>query len=130
MDHSKRERVMSQSFDIKCELTLAEKQAAIHIEVSGCEKVPLKLEVIVESGGRYIVSDAELMLTDGSYICQKCRESVYKYCDGRSLTIAGGQPSHSYAEKMRGTLLIERNGAIIAMTAYSPYTGDYELSFS
>ena len=49
MDHSKRERVMSQSCDIKCELTLAENQAAIHIEVSGREKVPLKLEVIASA---------------------------------------------------------------------------------
>ena len=64
MDHSKRESVMSQSCDIKCELTLAENQAAIHIEVSGREKVPLKLEVI----------------TSAMLDCVMCNIAIYAHC--------------------------------------------------
>ena len=129
MDHSKRENVSMQDFDLLVDVLFSENGATLRVKSTGCENVPVKLELIVEPDGKYSVDDMEMWLRKGAYVYQKCLRSRYQFTDLRSLSVEGGFFAHTFGEKMRGTLPGEGSSASIAMTAYTPFDKSLTLQF-
>ena len=129
MDHSKRENVSMQDFDLLVDVLFADNGATLRVKASGCENVPVKLELIMEPDGKYSVGDMEMWLRKGAYVYQKCLRSSYQFADQRKLSVEGGFFAHTYGEKMRGTLSGEGDSASIAMTAYTPFEKSLTLRF-
>lgn len=130
MDHSKRESVSMQDFDLYVDVTPTDNGAQLHVRSAGCENVPVKLEFILEPDGHYCSNDVEMVLRKGAYLYQKCTDAVYQYDDHRELHIVGGCFAHAYGENMRGTLPGEAANACIALTAYTPFETAVSLTFN
>lgn len=130
MDHSKRESVSMQDFDLYVDITPTDNGAQLHVRSAGCENVPVKLEFILEPDGHYCSNDVEMVLRKGAYLYQKCTDAVYQYDDHRELHIVGGCFAHAYGENMRGTLPGEAANACIALTAYTPFETAVSLTFN
>lgn len=129
MDHTKRENVSMQDFDMQVDVLFTDSGVRLDMKVTGCENVPVKLELIVEPDGKYSVDDMEMWLRKGAYVYQKCDGATYQYADLRTLSISGGFFAHTFGEHMRGTIPGEQESASIAMTTFSPFAKQVELSF-
>ncbi len=130
MDHSKREQVAMQDYDLCVDVTFpSDRRVEFAISASGCDRVPTKFEILLQPDGRYIRDDIEMRLHGGDYLYQKSGSAEYRFNDNRAVTIDGGFFEHHYGENMRGTMPVNNTSAFITMTSYSPFTQTVGFTF-
>ena len=121
MDHSKRRWINVQSLYTEVRIRIADDKITLDLNASGCEAVPMKLEIITDAGGKVVTSDMVSFARAGDYFF--CRsEMKYLYGDCSSFDISGGFAEHYYAEDMRGSAPVDRSNVTFAMTDSTPFS--------
>lgn len=120
MDHSKRENVTMQDFDVSIWFKLADGELTIELDAGGCERIPLKLELIFDAGGVYCTPDCELTARKGDYVYLKKGSAEYKYPDKVKYIIEGGFYGHHYGKNMRGSIPGEESAFSVVMSGFTP----------
>lgn len=59
MDHSKRETVCVQDFDVNLDFSVHGNKLNVTVSTCGCERVPVKMELLFDAGGLYETPDTE-----------------------------------------------------------------------
>ena len=106
MDHTKRESVAMQDFDMTVRIHLCADGMTLDVSGEGCENI-LTENVIARAHG-------------GDYFFQK-GDSEYIFDDHSGFAVRGGFRSHLAGERLRGTLGVDDDHFFIAMTAFTPY---------
>jgi hypothetical protein len=120
MDHSKRERVCVQHFDVNIDFRFSNTTLTVDLHTAGCENVPVKLELLLPSGGIYSTNDTVLFGKPSDYVFLKQGSCEYKFQDHRKFRIHGGFYKHHYGSTMRGSLGTDANLFTIVMTGFTP----------
>ena len=129
MDHSSRPNVFMQDYIIRICVRFTGSGLEAHITTEGVERVLCKLELLLESGGRYMTSDSELRARPGDYVYQKCPRAGYRYNDSRTLFIEGGAFNEPYGENMRGSVPVPDGVFTVCCTFETPIDHTVRLSF-
>ena len=129
MDHSRRPDVFMQDFGFEVEARLREGEASFAVVSRGQAEVPVKLELLMEPGGRFVTGDVALRARPGDYVYQKCGASTYQYMDRHAVAIEGGFHGHEFGENMRGALPGDEKHFFVAMTGFTPLREQVTLRF-
>ena len=122
MDHSKRENVAMQDFDMAVRIHLCADGMTLDVSGEGCENIPSKLELLFEPNGHYLTENVIARAHGGDYFFQK-GDSEYIFDDHSGFAVRGGFRAHHAGEHLRGTLGADDDHFFIAMTAFTPYHG-------
>ena len=120
MDHSKRETVCVQQFDVRIDFRFRDNNLVVDLLANGCENVPVKLELLLPPGGVYSTSDTGLFSAPGNYVFLKQGSCEYLFPDHSGFRIQGGFYAHRYGGTMRGSIGGDPNSFLIAMTGFTP----------
>ena len=120
MDHSKRENVAMQDFDMAVRIHLCADGMTLDVSGEGCENIPSKLELLFEPNGHYLTENVIARAHGGDYFFQK-GDSEYIFDDHSGFAVRGGFRAHHAGERLRGTLGVDDDHFFIAMTAFTPY---------
>ena len=120
MDHTKRESVAMQDFDMAVRIHLCADGMTLDVSGEGCENIPSKLELLLEPNGHYLTEHVIARAHGGDYFFQK-GDSEYIFDDHSGFAVRGGFRSHHAGERLRGTLGVDDDHFFIAMTAFTPY---------
>ena len=120
MDHTKRESVAMQDFDMAVRIHLCADGMTLDVSGEGCENIPSKLELLFEPNGHYLTENVIARAHGGDYFFQK-GDSEYIFDDHSGFAVQGGFRSHHAGERLRGTLGVDDDHFFIAMTAFTPY---------
>lgn len=120
MDHSKRENVAMQDFDMTVRIHLHADGMTLDVSGEGCENIPSKLEILFEPNGHYLTENVIARAHGGDYFFQK-GDCEYIFDDHSGFAVRGGFRSHHAGERLRGTLGVDDDHFFIAMTAFTPY---------
>ena len=120
MDHTKRESVAMQDFDMAVRIHLCADGMTLDVSGEGCENIPSKLELLFEPNGHYLTENVIARAHGGDYFFQK-GDSEYIFDDHSGFAVRGGFRSHHAGERLRGTLGADDDHFFIAMTAFTPY---------
>ena len=129
MDHSRRPDVFMQDFGFDVTARFRAGEASFEIASLGQAGVPVKLELLMESGGRFVTDSLTLRARPGDYLYQKCPEALYQYPDRHAVRIGGGFHSHTFGENMRGALPGDGTHLFVAMTGDTPLRERVTLRF-
>ncbi len=121
MDHSRRPDVFMQDFGFDVDVRFLGDGASFGVKGWGQAGVPVKLELMLEPGGRLVTDSVELRARPGDYVYQKCAACGYVYPDRHELAVTGGFHSHYFGENMRGALPGDEKHFFLTMTAETPF---------
>ena len=122
MDHTKRESVAMQDFDMAVRIHLCADGMTLDVSGEGCENIPSKLELLFEPNGHYLTENVIARAHGGDYFFQK-GDCEYIFDDHSGFAVQGGFRAHHAGEHLRGTLGADDDHFFIAMTAFTPYHG-------
>ena len=120
MDHSLREDVFMQDFSFDVEISFRGDEAVFRVKADGQKDVPVKLELMMESGARVSCGDLILNARPGDYLYQKCDRVLCRYPDSYAFEVTGGFFAHTFGEDMRGSLPGDGEHFFLCETAFSP----------
>jgi len=129
MDHSKRPDVFMQDLRFRVDVRILPDGARFGVSAEGQDRVPMKLEILLDPGARFATEDIEFRARPGDYVYMKGPRAEYRYPDHRRLLIDGGFHSHSWGENMRGTLPGDDSSFYVAMTGDTPVHETVTLRF-
>lgn len=129
LDYSQREDVMMLDFGYDVEIRPQLNGAEISVSTMGVDGVPVKLEVILAPGGRYVTDGLEFNAHGGAYVYQKCDQSDYLYPDYEKLHVTGGFSRHTSGEHMRGSIFADDGHFILCFNDFTPLSRRVTLQF-
>ena len=120
MDHSKRQIINVQNFHTEITIHLLDDGATLDIETCGCERIPTKLEISMQPGGKLFTESIMMQPKAGDYLFLRNGNAQY-FVDGlRYFEIEGGFGEHWNAEYMRGAFPVNPKKFTVAMTTSTP----------
>ncbi len=120
MDHSLREDVFMQDFSFDVAISFRGDEAVFRVSAEGQKDVPVKLELMMESGAQVFCNDLILRARPGDYLYQKCDRVLCRYPDSFAFEVTGGFFAHTFGEDMRGSLPGDDKHFFLCETAFSP----------
>lgn len=120
MDHTKRRNINVQDFVTTITLHMLEDGVTLDIETQGCERIPTKLEIIMQHGGKLVTDSLIMSPRAGDYAFLKQGSARYYLDHFRFFQIDGGFCDHLYAENMRGAFAPDRSRFTLALTTSTP----------
>ncbi len=119
MDHSKRQIINVQNFHTEITVHILEDGITLDIETSGCDRIPTKLEISMQGGGKLFTDSIDMIPKEGDYLFLKSDAKyfidAYRYFD-----IRGGFCKHLKGNEMRGTAPVNPKTFTIALTETTP----------
>lgn len=128
MDHSKRETVCVQDFDVNLDFSVHGNKLNVTVSTCGCERVPVKMELLFDAGGLYETPDTEFFTKPGDYVFWKRGTCQYRYSDGCAFVLNGGFYAHHYGATMRGSCGASPQCFTIVTTGFTPVEQVLSLS--
>ncbi len=119
MDHSKRRTVNVQNFHTEITVHILDDGVTIDIETSGCERIPTKLEISMQPGGKLYTDSIKMMPRAGDYLFLD-GDAQYFIDAFRYFEIKGGFSEHLTGNGMRGTTPVNPTKFTIALTDATP----------
>ena len=120
MDHSKRDTINIQEFKTEITIHILEDGATFDIETFGCDRIPTKLEFVMEAGKKLDTDTLCVTTQPGDYVFLKSGTARY-YLDGRRyIEIGDGFFSHAFGPNMRGSFPQNQQKFTLAMTSETP----------
>lgn len=120
MDHSKRDTINVQELRTEITVHILEDGATFDIETFGCERVPTKLEFVMEAGKKLNTDTVCLTTQPGDYLFLKAGTANYHIDGRRYFEIGEGFFKHSFGANMRGAFPQDAGKFTLAMTSDTP----------
>ncbi len=121
MDHSKRDIINVQNFHTEITVTPLPDGATLEIEASGCERIPTKLELSMQAGGKFFTESIAMYPKEGDYVFLRDGKAEYFLDAYRSFEITGGGCKHMTGSGMRGTAPVDPKKFTVALTDATPH---------
>ncbi len=129
MDHSRRPDVFMQDYQLDVDVRFGDKEAVFTVESKGIERVPVKLELMLDPGGLFANEGVELRARPGDYVYPKVPSLTYQYTDRHMVRVEGAFHSHDFGENMRGTLGGDPQKFTVAFTGQTPVKQTVRFTF-
>lgn len=133
MDHSARETVGVQYFDAEVFVRMEEEEIVVSLDVctaeNSCRNVPMKLELMMDSGALFENDGIRSVTRAGDYLYQKSDSFRYTFSDLDEFRADGCFFAHSYGKSMRGALPGDAQAFTVCMTGYTPLRENLRIRF-
>jgi hypothetical protein len=123
----KREKVHVQKHDTLVDIVLDGDDVKIKVGIDGVENVPIKIELMLSTGGRLETDDTIMGGEAGSSIILKKGDAAYTL-DRSVIKIKNGVAAHWNAGNMRGTQPASGSHFTIYMTGFTPFSHEFTIS--
>jgi len=127
MDHSKRHIINMQSFDVTADVAVDGRTVTLDIEYGGADTIPIKLELMLDSGCRFETENVSFTSHPSDYIFLRSGKATITFDAHHKIEIDGGAYAHSMAENMRGAEHVPEGCFTICLTGKTP--GKMHLTF-
>ena len=130
IDYKSRKAIQQIDLEMKIETVFTDEGADFYVSVTGCDKVPTKIEFAVNPGLLCEVGDAALITKAGGDIFSRGTPLRLESAGGGVCEIDGLFCTHLYAEDMRGSLDAIEGAFTVYATDYAPLEKKISLKFS
>ncbi len=120
MDHSKRDTINIQKFRTEITIHIHDDGATFDVETFGCERIPTRLEFVMEAGKKLLTDSICMTTQPGDYAFLREGSAKYLIAGNRYFEISGGFFKHSYGPDMRGAYPQNKQKFTLAMTSDTP----------
>lgn len=131
IDYSKRKSIKELTLIMNTEIVFTdENEFEIRYSVSGCDKVPTKLEFFVSPGMLCEIGDAVIMTNNGGNAFSKGEKVRFETREGIVVEIEGLLCNHLYSSDMRGSLDPIPGAFCLSATSFTPTSGKIKIKIS
>lgn len=130
IDYKARKAIQQIDLDMSVETVFTEDGADFYVSVTGCDKVPTKLELAINPGLLCEVGDAAMMTKSGGSLFSRGTTLRLESSGGSVCEIDGLFCTHLYAEDMRGSLDPIDGAFTVYATDYAPLEKKISMKFS
>ncbi|MCK5128337.1 MAG: hypothetical protein KAQ68_00685 [Clostridiales bacterium] len=122
-----REKINVQEHNVTVDVILSGDDVKLNIKIDGVIDVPLKIEVMLSSGGRFETNDIMINGKQGSYLILKEGSATYTL-DRDVIRIGNGIFAHWNTSNMRGTVPASNDHFTVYMTGFTPFEHSITIS--
>lgn len=119
MDHTKRRTVNHLNLIFAVDFTFTEHGVCFRVQVSGCDRVPLKLECCFTGNCVMTGEKFTMKATPGEWVIPG-KGHVTAEMEGHRIRVGPAFASHRYAAGMRGSVLPSRQDYTVYFTEFTP----------
>ena len=130
IDYKARKAIQQIDLDMKVETVFTDGGADFYVSVTGCDKVPTKLEFAVNPGLLCEVGDAVMFTKAGGSLFSRGNALRLESAAGGVCEIDGLFCTHLYAEDMRGSLDPIEGAFTVYATDFAPFEKKISLKIS
>ncbi len=120
IDYQKRGSIQAQTFVMTTSLKFSDDDVALTISLSGCDKVPSKIEMFFNEGLHLEIGDACTITSAGGNIYSKGKDVRIESEQGTIMEISDLFCKHLYTSNMRGSLDPINGAFALYATDFSP----------